>query len=74
MEANELRKELLIRVVEESRKLFRENLDLEAQVENLSDILAEKDHRIMDLEAQITDLIDMLPMLTSVCDQREKHT
>ena len=74
MEANELRKELLIRVVEEARKLFRENVDLEAQVENLSDILAEKDHRIMDLEAQITDLIDMLPMLTSICDQREKHT
>ena len=73
MEANELRKELLIRVVEEARKLFRENIDLEAQVESLSDILAEKDHRIMDLEAQITDLIDMLPMLTNICDQREKH-
>lgn len=36
-------------------------LDLEAQVKSLSDILAEKDHKIMDLEAALAEY------------QREKH-
>lgn len=42
-------------LIEQVRKLLREKLDLEAQVESLSDILAEKDHQIHDLEAELVN-------------------
>lgn len=53
MEALALEGVLLQKALNEGRKLLREKVDLEAQVKNLSDILAEKDHRIMDLEAEV---------------------
>lgn len=61
MEALALEGALLQKALNEGRKLLREKVDLEAQVKSLSDILAEKDHRIMDLEAALEGY------------QREKH-
>lgn len=43
-------------------ELMKKERDLKAQVESLGDILAEKDHKIMDLEAALAEY------------QREKHT
>jgi len=61
MEALALEGALLQKALNEGRKLLREKVDLEDQVESLSDILAERDHRIMDLEAALAEY------------QREKH-
>jgi len=52
----------LIDPIDELMDMEDKILNLEAQVKSLSDILAEKDHKIVDLEAALAEY------------QREKHT
>lgn len=51
----------LVDPIDELMDMEDKILDLEAQVKSLSDILAQKDHKIMDLEAALAEY------------QREKH-
>ena len=82
MEVLALHGVLLQKALNEGRKLLREKMDLEAQVKNLSNILAGKDHKIIDLKAQVESLSNILAekdhrimdLEAQLANSHEKHT